>query len=230
MKRLILYIGFFFLLLIVACKPPHYISSNFEAITVNHKIIAVLPFEMIYLGKQPENMTEEDWRELERIESEAFQISFLNEILRSTKSGKKPIRVDVQDHRITLDLLQENGIDIKESWYERPERLAELLGVDAVVCGKIEKYRFMSDLASFGIDVANEVINTIAYLNSWNVVPQGNTTAKQVQASYSLIDKDTGQVLWSIAFTAYADWSREANAIIDDISRQGAKTFPYRIK
>ena len=219
-----------FFLTVTGCGPPYYIIHNFETVTADHQMIAVLPFEMVYIGKQPKNLTDEDREALEAIESVAFQTSFYNEILRSTKSGRKPIRVEVQDYSRTVRLLEEPGISIQQSWYERCENLADILGVDAVVGARITKTRYMSDLASFGIDKANEVLVILAELNEWRWLPQGDPTSKEVEATYSLLGKDRGEVLWSFIFRQAADWSMQSNAIIDNINRQGAKKFPYRKK
>ena len=230
MKKVILQLSLLAILMLIACGPPYYTSNNFDAITADHQIIAVLPFEMIYNGKLPKDLSEEDLLKIEEVESLAFQQSFYNEILRSTQSGKKPIRVDVQDTKKTIKILEENGISIQQSWYERCENLAELLGVDAVVGARITKTRFMSDLASMGIDLTNDILYILAELNSWRWLPQGDPTNKEVTATYSLLDKERGDVLWSFSFGEAADWSRNSNDIIDDINRKGARTFPYRIK
>jgi hypothetical protein len=136
---------------------PYYLSPNFEAATATHKLIAVVSVEMHFTGKVPEKWTKEDVSNVEDAESQAFQISFYNEILRSTKSGRKPIRVDLQHYKKTLQLLRDQQIGIRQSWEVEPEELCRLLGVDAVVKARIEKTRFMSDLESYGIEVATHV-------------------------------------------------------------------------
>lgn len=207
---------------------PYYIANQFETRTSDHRVIAVLPLEMVYSGKIPDDLTSEDVDKLGIAESKAFQISFHNEILRSTRSGRKPIRVDLLPYEKTWSTLEEAGIGIRESWRKDPAELAELLKVDAVVQGRIEKYRLMSDLQSFGIDVGAHILRTISDNSIWPWLPPHITRSKEIRAGYSLVDREDGTVLWSIARDINADWSRPSNDIIDDISRQSARRFPYR--
>jgi len=216
------------LLLIMACT-PYYIVSDFESRTVEHKKVAILPFEMLFTGKIPADLTEEDVFAIEEAESRAFQMSFYNEILRSTKSGRKPIKIELQPYNKTLNLLSENDISIRESWIRDPQELAELLGVDAVIIARIEKMRFMSDLASYGIELGVHIANIIADDFLWPFIPPGVTTSKEILANYVLTDAVDGTTLWSISFQIDADWRSPANEIIESVNRRSAKKFPYRI-
>ena len=227
MKSSTILFGVFLLFTLSSCV-PYYIAGNFDAQTANHKTVAVLPFEMVYTGTMPEGLTPQDLDEIAMAESQAFQISFYNEILRSTRSGNKPIRVNLQDYRKTLDLLEDNRIGIRDSWREKPEVLAQALGVDAVVRGRIEKHRLMSDLASYGIELGVHILNVLSDYAIWPWLPFGVTRSKEIRASYSLMDKNAGEVLWSVAIQEDADWRQRANEIIDNINRRGARKFPYR--
>lgn len=215
-------------LLILSCKPQYY-ATNFETKTATHKIIAVLPIEMHFIGQIPEKWTLDDIRQIEEAESQAFQISFYNEILRSTKSGRKPIRVDIQHYNKTWQLLEDHEIGIRESWRMSREKLALVLGVDAVVSARIEKTRFMSDLESYGIEVATEIVNIITDHKMFPFIPI-TAQNKEIVADYAVVDKNDGITLWSISFKVGADWRQPANQIIDNISRRAARNFPYRLK
>lgn len=226
MKQFAFYCGIFLFLTIGACSTPYYISDTFEEDTADHEIIAILPFEMVYTGNRPAELTDEDFQKIELAESQAFQASFYNEIKRSSKQGRR-IRVAIQNYQKTLQLLEKNGIGVKESWHEGIDSLAELLGVDAVVKARIEKNQLMPDLVSFGIGALNFFIDVL--------FPGGESdedvgTSKIIYASYYLMDKDDGKTLWSISFEVHADWSRKANNIIEDINVKGVSKFPYRKK
>ena len=226
LKFFVLYVVLVSAFLLPSCKTA-YIVSNFDARTAAHKTVAVLPFEMIFSGKMPEQLSVAELEKIKDAESKAFMISFYNEILRSTKGGKKPIRVDIQHYDKTLNLLNANGIDIRSAWNEDPGKLTTILGVEAVVKARIEKHRLMSDLASYGIDLGVHIISVISDNALWFWMPHELTKSKEVKTSYSLLDKQ-GAVLWSIAFNIEADWREPANHIIDNINRKSAKTFPYR--
>lgn len=217
----------FLLLTLIQCT-PHYISSNFDTVTDDHKVIAILPFEMVYTGNQPDELTEEDMLAIYSAESRAFQISLYNEIHRSTKSGRKPIRVSLQDYRATLRHLAENDIDIHDSCRALPRDLAEMLFVDAVIMARVEKHRLMPDLASYGIEVGADILDLMTDQPLWPWLPHEMTRAKEIKADFSLIDRNRGRVLWSVALEVNADWRLSSNEIIDDINRRAANKFPYR--
>lgn len=229
MKSKSLYLGIIIIIYLGGCT-PHYISSRFGEITADHHIIAVIPFEMRFTGRMPDKLTEEDILDLEEAESQAFQISFYNEILRSTRNGRKSIRVDLQDYNKTLDLLDGHNIGIRDSWEMAPEELAKILNVDAVVRARIEKARFMSDLASYGIEVGMEIIHAITNYALWPWLSPFSNQSKAIVADFTLYDEKEGITLWSIAFDEGADWRRPAHEIIDEISRKAARKFPYRDK
>ena len=88
MKKLIKLLTLSSISIILFCCTPYFISNNFEIQTVNHKEIAILPFEMTYTGLIPDEISEEDLIFVEEAESIAFMTSYYNEVLRSTRSGK----------------------------------------------------------------------------------------------------------------------------------------------
>ncbi|MGI9544374.1 MAG: hypothetical protein ACR2MX_14030 [Cyclobacteriaceae bacterium] len=216
------------LVMVSACGKPYYLSSTFQDKTKDHEVIAILPVEMIFLGVMPEGLSENDILAIEEAESQAFQISLSNEILRSVKGGKRPLSIDFQPYSTTNQILQENGISIREIWRQSPESLASLLQVDAVVKGRIEKYRYMSDLASYGIYVATDVIAILSQGALSPYVPLGLGKTNDILASCALHSGDDGLVLWSMSQERSADWGRPAPVVIDDINRRLARHFPYR--
>ena len=210
----------------LGCKSS-YLVNDFAEKTRDHKSIATLPVEMIFTGVMPEDWTERDIQDIEYAESQSFQISFYQELLRSTRSGRKSISMELQHYRKTWQLLETANIELHEIWALPSEEAAQLLGVDAVVRARITKTRFMSDLASYGIEVATRVVGLLTdyYLIPW--IPHA-TRSKKIQAEYTLFEGEQGGTLWSISFEQDADWRRPANEIIDNISRRAARHFPYR--
>jgi hypothetical protein len=221
-------LSFTALIVLSGCK-SYFRISDFNNRTAEHKTIAILPFEIQFTGKKPKELSESDIRKVEDAESKAFMISFYNEVLESTKRGRKSIRVDIQHYDKTIHRLNEKGLDIRSTWEADPGVLAEMLGVDAVVNGRIEKHRLMSDLASYGIDLGVHIIHVLSDYAVWPWLPADATKSKDVKTNYSLIDSD-GIVLWSIAYDVEADWRQTSNEIIDHINHKSAKHFPYRSK
>lgn len=220
------YVALLVLLLTTGCK-RYYTTNNFDEKTIDHQTIAVLPFQMEFSGIQPKEYTPEIIEMIEENESLLFQASFFDEILQSTRNGRKPIRVDVQHYSKTLSLLEDNNIGIRDSWFEDPSKLAELLGVDAVVKARIQKTRYMSDAASYGIEVGTQILDV---LTEGSILTGISPRNKDVKTSYSLVDKNQGTVLWSIDFDYQADWRSRSEDIVAAINFRSAKRFPYRTK
>jgi hypothetical protein len=212
-----------------SCK-NYFVAHDFDSKTANHKTVAVLPVKMIFTGKQPKNITEEQIKELEVAESKAFQIALHDEILASTRGGKKPIRVAFQSYTETLKLLKDNNISIRDSWDMDPKQLAQLLNVDAVVKMDVTKKRYISDLASFGLSVGREIINVIGLgiptlYGGVNRIGRTN----DVIASAKVINMSDGMVLWSKSDTQSTDWSNPAETVVRYMCRRIGRDFPYRI-
>lgn len=213
--------------LFISCKTAYQIP-DFDQVTQNHRIVAVLPFEMVFLGKVPKDLSEEDILEIEEVESQMFQSSFHNEVLRSGTRLQKNFRVGLQPYATTTALLKKNGISIRDSWEMEPEALAKLLEVDAVVSARVEKTRYMSDLASYAIDAGAVVLREVTGGIPGPWIPNRLGKSKDIVAAYSLIDTDGSQVLWSVSCNVDADWRSRSNDIIDRLNRLSARKFPYR--
>lgn len=94
------------LFLLTGCSQRYFIAANFDEVTANHRTVAVLPVKMVFTGKMPKDLTEAQIHELEEAESKAFMIALHNDILESTRGGKRPIRVAVQGYNQTLNILE----------------------------------------------------------------------------------------------------------------------------
>src|SRR5438046_8101089 len=98
-------------LLVCTCsRHRHYTTSSFDQQAVKHKIIAVLPAEMVFTGTQPKNITPEAIAQIEEAESTLFQNALYNGILRYADSRKYMTTVAVQDISTTRRMLEENQI------------------------------------------------------------------------------------------------------------------------
>ena len=220
--RIILFLSLLFLM--TSCK-QYYTTSNFEDLTSNHKTVAILPFEILTTGHVPRDLTPEIIEQIEENESKAFQVSFFNRLLRSTRRGKKPLRITLQHYSKTIEMLATNEIDIRASWDKDPEKLAKLLGVDAVVRGRIEKHQYFSDGLSAGIEIGSVILDV---LTRGNGVGVGGINNKNVKTDYALVNAEDGTVLWSINYQHQADWSQQPDQMVDNINQRSSRHFPYR--
>jgi hypothetical protein len=215
--------------LLGACTAVHYESPRLTGRAPDSQTIAVLPFEMVFAGKMPADLGPEQIRAIEVGESLAFQHALYNRLLdRSSATRDRPILVRIQPVETTNRLLDEGGISLREAWQMPAERLAETLGVEAVLKTRVEKTRYMSELASWGTEVSLSVLHeATAGRIDW-LIPPGLTRTDDIYADSTLLSCEDGDLLWKVAVRRATDWRRPANDVVAGITKKLAKKFPYR--
>src|SRR5215510_16283021 len=118
-------LALFSTLIISSCSHKNYVSY-FDQQTAHHKVVAVLPAEMIFTGKQPENLTPEDIKKIEETESRNFQSALYNSILRHSNSNRYYTRINLQDLVVTQRVLDDHGLSYKDTWKKDDKELAAL--------------------------------------------------------------------------------------------------------
>jgi len=227
-KNLLFYFTLSFAIVFTSCAGhKYYTSPSFDQQTARHKSIAVLPAEMIFTGTQPKNLSPEDIAAIEETESTSFQTSLYNSILRHANTRKYFTSVNVQDIGTTQKLLAENGISVRDSWKEDDKKLAKLLGADAVVRMRIQKKRYMSDLASMGVDMGRQVLYQIGAAGKFPLPSISNKT-NDISASCNVVSNN--QTLWNDNYQRGADYNTSSEAVINDITDNFGKHFPYKKK
>ncbi len=226
-KHLLIYTTIVFTLILFSCSNKYYTASNFSEKTENHKVVAILPAEVTYTGKQPKNLSPEDIAQAEEKESIDFQWALMNSILDHANTRKYITTVNFQDIHKTQKLLEENNISVRDSWKKDDEELAELLGVDAVIRMNIRKQRYMSDEASYGVGVAKQ----IAYKTGiGSKVPVPNSVGKtyDIYATCNLISDN--QTLWNDNYKRSTDYEVQPNVVVEWITNSFGENFPYKQK
>jgi hypothetical protein len=217
--------GFFALILFASCSSHKYYTSNsFEQQSAHHKTIAILPAEMIFTGTPPKNVSAETIARIEETESETFQNSLYNGILRHANSKKYFTSISVQDISTTKKLLEENNISIRNSWKEDDKKLATLLGVDAVVRMRVQKKRYMSDLASMSIDMGQQVLSQIG--GGKIPVPYVSNKTNDIYASCNVVSQN--KTLWNDSYKGGTSYNYSSEVVIDNITDNFGRHFPYR--
>jgi hypothetical protein len=215
--------------MVSACTAVHYESPLLTERELTHDTIAVLPFEMVFTGKIPADVDEEQILAIEEAESLAFQHAFYNRLLdRSSVTRKRPILVRIQPIESTNRILSENAIAIRETWDLPAEELAETLGVDAVIRTRVVKDRYLSDLASYGTEVGLEILHHATKGRTDWLIPPGLTRTHDIHADSELVSSSDGDLLWKVEVHRATDWRRPANDVIVGITGKLSKKFPYR--
>jgi hypothetical protein len=226
MKRILLILV---AILVGACTSVHYESPRLAASEPQSETIAVLPFEMVFAGKLPPGIGPEEILAIEAGEALAFQHALYQRLLdRSSVHRKHPILVRIQPIQATNRLLDEAHIPLRQVWEVSPQRLAEILGVDAVLRTRVEKTRYMSELASFGTEVGLTILHEASEGHLDWLIPPGLTRTDDIFADSTLVSCEDGDLLWKVAVHRATDWRRPANDVVAGITKKLARKFPYR--
>lgn len=216
-------------ILLGSCTAVHYESPRLGQVEPDQQTIAVLPFEIVFVGNVPADLGPEDIRAIEAGESLAFQHALYDRLLdRSSATRKHPILVRIQPIETTNRLLDDKGIALRESWEMPAESLAQALGVEAVLRTRVEKTRYMSGLASWGTEAGLHVLHEASEGRVDWLIPPGLTRTDDIYADSTLISGEDGDLLWKVAVHRATDWRRPANDVVVGITRKLARKFPYR--
>lgn len=226
-KNLLVYSIVIFALCLFSCSNRYYKASNFEEKTETHKVVAILPAEVALTGKLPKNLSPEAIARSEERESLDFQYALMNSILRHANTRKYITTVNFQDLNTTKKILEQNNISIRESWEKDDSELAGILGVDAVIRMNIRKQRYMSDEASYGVDVAKQVIYKTG-IGSKVPVPNSVGKTYDIYASCNLLSDN--QTLWNDNYKRSTDYDVQPNVVVEWITNWFGENFPYKEK
>lgn len=219
----------FIFLCCISCSRRAYVASNFDEKTSGHKVVAVLPSEMIMTGKQPAQLSKEDIDKIEEEESTQFQMALYNSILNHANTGKYITTINFQDANTTLRLLKENNISVRDSWAKNDQELSKLLGVDGLVRMQVRKQRYMSDQASYAINAGRNILNNTGIMSKLPIpVPAQVDKTNDIYASCNLVSDGIG--LWNDNYKATANWNNKPNEIIERITDEFGSNFPYKQK
>ena len=232
MKKNLPYLPLLLFIIFAACRShKYYTADTFEQATARHRLVAVVPAEMIFTGTHPKKLTTEDIAKIEEAESIAFQEALYNGILRYANSRKYYTTVDFQDISTTRKLLEDNNLTNRKAWGMSDKDLAAMLKVDAVVRMRIQKKRYMSDLASYGIDLAKQIGYEYAggkIPGTGIFLPNIRNNTNDIYATCSLLSE--GKTLWNDNYKRASDWNSPANEIIEGIADNFGRNFPYKQK
>lgn len=207
------------------CNREFYKTASYEEKAASHQIVAVLPVETITTGRVPERISEEHIRKIENAESRAFQTSLYNELAKRSGRYRGTISLDIQHFSETNAKLDAAGINPRGSWRMSAIDLAKILGVDAVIRTSVQKDRYLTDLESFGVTLANTILLNVTNGASW-LFP-GNRTSN-LFISCSVLNGADGIPVWVSNVDCPTNWNRRSYEVIDDVSRMIGRRFPYR--
>lgn len=212
MKQLILFatVAFF----IASCGPKIYTSSNFSSALAKHKTVAILPAEvtMQLRPSEAKKLTAEQVNDIVNKMAYDIQDKMYGWFLR--RGNKYEYTVTFQDINRTNARLKDAGITYEDIKSKDRQQLAKVLGVDAVMQGKIVTERPMSEGAAVAVGVI---------FGTW-----GNTN--KVQTAINIHDGQSGDLLWKYDYEASGSLGSSSTNLVDALMRNATKHFPYSAK
>jgi hypothetical protein len=175
------------------------------------KTLAILPFESkISVKKLPKGVTIASIREQEVSNGNSMQTHAYTYFLRAL--SKDRYTVDFQDIDKTNTLLKEAGIEYTELWSISKEKMCKILGVDAVLSGKMTQEKPMSEGAAIAVGVIFGV---------WGSTNQVNTTV-------TIHEQSEGELLWRYDHVVSGSVGSSTANLSKSLMRNVSKKFPYK--
>ncbi|MGZ5286986.1 MAG: hypothetical protein ACXWV0_04655 [Flavisolibacter sp.] len=199
---------------LASCGPKIYTSSNFSAALAKHKTVAILPAEvtMQLRPNQTKNTTQAQLDEMAMKTGYDIQEKMYGWFLR--RGDKYQYTVNFQDVTRTNSLLKDAGISYQDLKSTDRQKLARILGVDAVMQDRASMEKPMSDGAALAVGIL---------LNTW-----GNTN--KVETTINIHDGATGDLLWKYDYEASGSVGSSTTNLVDALMRNASKKFPYSAK
>jgi hypothetical protein len=218
-----------FSLALVSCGVNRnvYKSSDFSAKAARHKTVAILPFQITQTGHVSKKETVADIKAANEKWAYAFQQSLLSYSLRHTSRNRKGQMVSFQGIQQTNAILKESGLSIDEMYSKRPEELAQLLGVDAVIMTTMEKDKNFSDGVAYGVAAGRAVLNAVSKSGTLGA-PLGGLNAADVNLNSYLYDAKDGKLLWKTFRQGGTDLPTNTDDLVEFYSNWIARKLPYR--
>lgn len=210
-------------ILLFSCRSANQSTSN-DADLYQVKSIAVLPVQVNYTGTVPKKMTQAMLDSLAQVQGLQFQQALQRNMMRFNGGKKKIQGVSIQSIDKTNSLLQQNNLNVKAAFAKDPDELANVLGVDAVVKMNVTSNRLMSDLASLGIGVLDNILFFGTNVNPGVTLGLNNKTA-DVIANCVLLKN--GKTLWTANYDRPTDWNTSVYTVMDRVTTKMGRGFPY---
>ena len=202
-----------------------YKSSDFETKAYRHHTIAILPFNITQTGHKSKNTTDETIKEANYKWGYAFQASLQAYLLKYTAKNKKGPIISFQSLQKTNAILTENNLEIEHIYQRKPEELAKLLGVDAVLMTSLENQKNFSDGVAYGLAAGRTILNAIG---QGAKTPGLHMNVADINMNAYLYDAADSKLLWQTYRKGGAGLPNQVDDLVQYYSNWIAKKFPYK--
>jgi hypothetical protein len=194
-----------------SCGPSIYKAQNFGTALQKHKTVAIIPAEvtMKLRPNQAKKTSEAELRELEKNTGYEIQDKMQGWFLR--RSNRFQYTVTFQDVHKTNAKLKEAGINYSDLRDMDRAKLAEILGVDAIMQDRLNTEKPMSDGAAVAVGLL------VGYWGATN----------NVQTTINIHDGSSGDLLWKYDYSASGSVGSSTTKLVDALMKNATKKFPY---
>lgn len=203
-----------------SCSSRAYKAANYDELTENSQMVAIMPYEIIFNGKKPKNMTEEEMTAQDNREKLGFQQS----LYKWVASRWRRNNLQLQNPSTTISRLKKAGIDIYNIQEYTGEELARAAEVDMVFISTVVKHRYRGDLASMGIDVVQRTVRGVADVP----VPHIPSKTNDVFATVSLVHSKDSESIWTHSRSGTANWNYPVPRAMDTVHKRIVRKLPRK--
>ena len=177
---------------------------------MQHKTVAILPFDVtIDVKHVPQGKTRQILLDQQKRTGYDVQTSVYFYLYK--EKSKNKYTVDFQDIHKTNTMLSDAGVSYEELQMMSKEEICSLLGVDAVLGGKVITSRPMSAGAAFAV-------GTLAGV--WGPTNRARTTV-------TVHGKQDSKLLWKYNFEYLGTVGSTAESLTAALMKSVSKQFPY---
>jgi hypothetical protein len=184
-----------------------YLSTHFDALSKDHKVLAIIPFFTHLDLEDPHSAAE--LKRLEEKEGYAVQDALETYFGRGRK--RKKFTVDFQNSKDTNALLAQHDITYANIDRYTIRDLAEMLQVDGIISGNLDINVLLSDGVPSEISFLDYILGEADY---------GRIGIK-------VSDGATGKLLWKYEQEISRKSGKNTDDLIDKMMKKAARKFPY---
>ncbi len=184
-----------------------YVSSKFDELSKDHKVLAILPF-LTHLDLK-NDISKEELKDLEEKEGYAVQSAF--ETYFSNRKKKKKFTVEFQNTEDTKAILAQNNITYKNIDIYTVKQLSTILKVDGVISGNMD----LNVLLSKGVPT------------NFSFVDYFSTDSNYGRIGVKISDGKTGKLLWKYEKKINKKSGKNTTDLISRMMKLAIRKFPY---
>ena len=200
----------FLLLLIgtsVSAQKNIYESKNFDELSENHQVLAIIPF-LTNLDLK-DGISKSELKQLE--EKEGYAVQNALETYFSKRKRKKKFSVEFQNTQNTNAILAQNNITYKNIDVYTIKQLSEILQVDGIISGNMD----LNILLSKGVPT------------EFSFLDYFSGDSKYGRIGIKISDGTSGKLLWKYEKKINKKTGKNTNDLIDRMMKLATRKFPY---